>query len=292
MARSIWSGAVGFGLVTVPVSVYSATEDKTIEFHQFERGTSDRIRYQRVNERTGKEVDYDDIVKGHDVGGGEYVIVTPEELEAVEPGRSRTIDITDFVELSEIDPIYFQKAYYLGPKGEEARRPYDLLRQAMAATNQVAIATFVMRDKQYLVAIRAEDRVLVMSTLFFADEVRDPAREIDDLPRAHKFAPRDLSTAKQLISSLSSSWDPAKFRDTYRDRVDDMIKRKHQGEEIVRNDDDRAQGGEVVDLLEALRASVDAAKGKRTTKNATTKKATKKTTAKKTAAGKRTKKAS
>jgi DNA end-binding protein Ku len=299
VARSIWTGAVGFGLVTVPVGVYSATEDKTIEFHQFEKGTSDRIRYQRVNERTGKEVDYDDIVKGHDVGGGEYVIVTPEELEAVEPGRSRTIDITDFVELSEIDPIYYQKAYYLAPKGEEAARPYDLLRQAMAASNQVAIATFVMRDKQYLVAMRAEDKVLVMATLFFADEVRDPGKEIDDLPRARRFSSRDLSTAKQLISSLSTRWDPTRYRDTYRDRVEDMIKRKHKGEEIVRNDEDEAKGGEVVDLLEALRASVDAAQGKRTrpsgpankatAKKATVKKATarsataKKATAKKTA---------
>ena len=217
--------------------------------------------------------------------------MTPEELEAVEPGRSRTIDITDFVELSEIDPIYFQKAYYLGPKGEGARRPYDLLRQAMAATNQVAIATFVMRDKQYLVAIRAEDRVLVMSTLFFADEVRDPAREIDDLPRAHKFAPRDLSTAKQLISSLSprgtrrSSATPTATGSRH-----DQAQAPGRGDRPQRRG--RAQGGEVVDLLEALRASVDAAKGKRTTKNATTKKATKKTTAKKTAAGKRTKKAS
>jgi DNA end-binding protein Ku len=293
VARSIWTGAVGFGLVTVPVGVYSATEDKTIEFHQFEAGTSDRIRYQRVNERTGKEVEYDDIVKGHDVGGGEYVIVTPEELEAVEPGRSRTIDITDFVDLSEIDPIYFQKAYYLAPKGDEARRPYDLLRQAMAATNQVAIATFVMRDKQYLVAIRAEDRVLVMSTLFFADEVRDPVDEIDDLPRAHKFSARDLSTAKQLIASLSTHWDPTNYRDSYRERVDDMIKRKQKGEEIVRNDEDEATGGEVVDLLDALRASVDAAKAKRTggstAKKATAKKATaKKATAKKATAKKAT----
>ena len=288
MARSIWTGAVGFGLVTVPVGVFSATEDKTIEFHQFEKDTSDRIRYQRVNERTGKEVDFDDIVKGHDVGGGDYVIVTPEELEAVEPGRSRTIDITDFVDLAEIDPIYFQKAYYLAPKGEGAARPYDLLRQAMAASDQVAIATFVMRDKQYLVAIRAEEKVLVMSTLFFADEVRDPRKAIDDLPRAHKFSSRDLSTAKQLISSLSTHWDPKKYRDTYRDRVENLIKRKHKGEEIVRNDEDETQNGEVIDLLEALQASVAAAKGRRPAgataaksapaKKSTTKKATKRTT--------------
>ncbi len=289
MARAIWTGAISFGLVTVPVGVYAATEDKTIEFHQFEKGTSDRIRYQRVNERTGKEVDYEDIVKGHDVGGGDYVIVTPEELEAVEPGRSRTIDITDFVELSEIDPVYFQKAYYLAPQGEEARRSYDLLRQAMAASDQVAIANFVMRDKQYLVAVRAEDKVLVMETLFFADEVRDPVQELDDLPRPHKFSSRDLSTARQLISSLTTTWDPSNYRDTYRDRVTDMIKRKHKGEEIVRTEEEDDSGGEVVDLLEALRASVDAAKGRRPGNKATANKATaKKATAKKATAKKAT----
>jgi DNA end-binding protein Ku len=291
MARAIWTGAVGFGLVTVPVAVYSATEDKTIEFHQFERGTSDRIRYMRVNERTGKEVDYDDIVKGHDVGDGEYVIVTPEELEAVEPGRSRTIDINDFVELDEIDPIYFQKAYFLGPNGEEARRPYDLLRQAMSATGQVAIADFVMREKQYLVAIRATDRVLVMETLFFADEVRDPAEAIDDLPAAHKFAPRDLSTARQLIASLSTSWDPKNYQDRYRDRVSDLFRRKHEGQEVVQNEEGEREGAEVVDLLDALRASVDAAKGKHKAGNRVTRKATytsaKKASAKKGSATKK-----
>jgi DNA end-binding protein Ku len=292
MARSIWTGAVGFGLVTVPVGVYSATEDKTIEFHQFERGTSDRVRYERVNERTGEEVDYEDIVKGHDVGGGDYVIVTPEELEAVEPGPSRTIDITDFVELEDIDPLYFHKAYYLGPKGEEARRPYDLLRQAMAASGRVAIADFVMREKQYLVAIRATDRVLVMETLFFADEVRDPADTVDDLPRAHKFAPRDLSTAKQLIESLSTTWDPTNYRDTYRDRVSDLVRRKQKGQEVVQNETGEREGAEIVDLMQALQASVEAAKGKHRPGNRATRKASYTSAAKKSAAKKSTAKKS
>lgn len=314
MARAIWTGAVGFGLVTVPVAVYSATEDKTIDFHQFEEGTSDRIRYVRVNERTGKEVDYDNIVKGHDVGGGEYVIVTPEELAAVEPGRSRTIDISDFVELDQIDPIYFQKAYYLGPKGEEAVRPYDLLRRAMQATGQVAIATFVMREKEYLVAIRATDDVLVMETLYFADEVRDSADVLDDKPRASKFSTRDLSAAKQLIASLSTSWDPNNYRDSYRERVAELVRNKRKGREVVQNESGEREGAEIVDLMEALRASVDAAKGrkgpgrapvrkvsyakaeqpatKKAAQKATSPKAAKKTTAKKTAKKATAKKAS
>jgi len=169
--------------------VVRATEDKTIHFNQFENGTADRIRYQRVNERTGKEVDYDDIVKGHDLGGGDYVIVTDEELEDVEPGRSRTIDIADFVDLDEIDPIYFQKTYYVAPRAEEAGPAYRLLRKAMAATNKVGIANFVMRGKQYLVRLRADENMLALETMFFADEVRTPADEIDGCPASARSAP-------------------------------------------------------------------------------------------------------
>ncbi len=141
MARAIWTGAINFGLVSIPVGLYSATEDHTVHFHQFQRGTADRIRYQRVNARTGKEVDYADIVKGRDIGGGDFVIVEPEELEAVAPGRSRSIDITSFVCLDEIDPVYFQKTYWIAPGGEQYTRPYALLVEAMARTNRAGIAT-------------------------------------------------------------------------------------------------------------------------------------------------------
>jgi DNA end-binding protein Ku len=142
MARSIWSGSLTFGLVNVPISLYSATQDKTVHFNQLERGTSSRIRYRRVNEDTGEEVDYANIVKGHDVGGGQYVVVTREELEEIEPGRSRTIDISDFVDAADIDPIYYQKTYYLGPQSDQANRAYGLLRQAMMKADKVAIAMF------------------------------------------------------------------------------------------------------------------------------------------------------
>ncbi|MDQ3825233.1 MAG: Ku protein, partial [Actinomycetota bacterium] len=168
MARAIWSGSINFGLVSIPVGLYSATDDHTIHFHQFQRGTADRIRYQRINERTGKEVDYADIVKGAEVGGGDYVIVEPEELDAIAPGRSRTIDITSFVDLDEIDPVHFQKTYWLAPASEEYTRPYALLLEAMARTNRAGIATFVMRGKEYLTAIRPDDGVLALQTLFFA----------------------------------------------------------------------------------------------------------------------------
>src|SRR5690606_17063788 len=154
MPRQIWTGSVNFGLVTIPVGLYAATEDHTIQFHQYQRGTTDRIRYKRFNERTGQEVDFEDIVKGREVDG---VVVTVEqsELDAIAPGRSRTIDITTFVDLSEIDPVFFQRSYWLAPNSKKHSRPYNLLRRAMYETNQAGIATFVFRGKQYLSAVRA-----------------------------------------------------------------------------------------------------------------------------------------
>lgn len=205
MARAIWTGSVAFGLVNVPVGLYAATEDRTVHFNQFQEGTSDRIRYKRVNERTGREVDLAHIVRGHELSDGNYVLLSGEELEAVEPGRSRTVDITDFVDLAEIDPIYYQNSYYLGPRGEGAARPYALLHRAMADTGKAGIATFVMHGKQYLCTIRAaEPDVLVLETMFFADEVRDPADVIEDLPAGETFRGRELTIAKQLVESMTT----------------------------------------------------------------------------------------
>ena len=259
MARSIWSGSLTFGLVNVPISLYSATQDKTIHFNQLERGTSSRIRYRRVNEDTGEEVDYADIVKGHDIGGGQYVVVTREELEEIEPGRSRTIDISDFVDAADIDPIYYQKTYYLGPQNDQANRAYALLRQALMKVDKVAIATFVMRTRQYLAAIRPDADVLVLETMFFADEVRNPVEEIEQLPTGVELKDRDLDMAVQLIDSMATEWDPTIYRDTYRDRLTDLIEAKRQGREVV-TEQPTATSTNVVDLMEALRASVDAAK--------------------------------
>src|SRR5258708_31854398 len=196
MARAIWTGSVAFGLVNVPVALCSATEEKTISFNQFEAGTSDWIRYKRVNERAGREVKLPDIVRGHEVAKGDDVLITDEELEAVEPGRSRTIDITDFVDLVEIDPIYSRRTYYLGPRGDEAARPYALLHRAMAETGKAGIATFVMHGKQYLAAIRASDDVLALQTMYFADEVRDPAPVIGGLPAGEQPSSRERAIAQ------------------------------------------------------------------------------------------------
>ena len=198
MPRAIWTGSLSFGLVNVPVGLFSATDDKAIHFNQFQAGTPDRIRQKRVNERTGEEVEYADVVKGYDLGGGEYVIVTPEELESVEPGRSRTIEITDFVELGSIDPIYYKSTYYLGPQGDQAARPYALLREAMAQSNKVAVASLVLRTKEHLVTIRPTQSVLALETMYFADEIRDPKTEIPGVSSDVDFSDRELSTAKLL----------------------------------------------------------------------------------------------
>src|SRR5580658_7680878 len=217
MPRAIWTGSLSFGLVNVPVGLFSATDDKAIHFNQFQAGTPDRIRQKRVNERTGEEVEYADVVKGYDLGGGEYVIVTPEELESVEPGRSRTIEITDVV-----DPIYYKSTYYLGPQGDQAVRPYALLREAMAESNKVAVASLVLRTKEHLVTIRPTESVLALETMYFADEIRDPVKEIPGVAEV-EFSNRELSTAKLLIESMVTDWDPEIYEDEYRKRVEALI---------------------------------------------------------------------
>ncbi|HXQ61598.1 MAG TPA: Ku protein [Acidimicrobiales bacterium] len=262
MARAIWTGSLSFGLVSIPVGLYSATEDKAIRFHQFQEGTTDRIRNKRVNERTGEEVDYAEIVKGYDIGGGEYVIVKPEELEAVEPGPTRTIEIVDFVDLEAIDPIYYKTTYYLAPQGNDAQRAYELLRQAMGETKKVGVATLVMRSKQHLVAVRPEEKVLALETMFFSDEVRDPEREIGNLPGDLTFKSREIDTARLLIDSMSAEWNPENYADTYRERVEELIDRKRQGEVVVTGGDTRP-AAPVVDLMDALQASVEAARNHR-----------------------------
>ena len=218
MPRAIWTGSLSFGLVNVPVGLFSATDDKAIHFNQFQAGTADRIRQKRVNERTGEEVEYAEVVKGYDLGGGEYVIVTPEELESVEPGRSRTIEITDFVDLEAIDPIYYKSTYYLGPQGEQAARPYALLREAMAQSNKVAVASLVFRTKEHLVTIRPTQTVLALETMYFADEIRDPLTELPGVTDDVDFSDRELTTAKLLIDSMVSAWDPELYEDEYRKR--------------------------------------------------------------------------
>jgi DNA end-binding protein Ku len=262
MARAIWSGSINFGLVTVPVELYSATEDHTVHFRQFERGTADRIRYRRVNERTGKEVDFDDIVKGYDLGDGEYVLVEQDELDEIAPGRSRSIDIEAFVEVEDIDPTFFQKSYWLAPAKEEFGRAYGLLMQAMARTGKAGIARFVMRGKEHIAAIRAGDNVLVLDTLLFAEDLRDPAKELTKLPEEPAARGRELDMAVSLIDSMTEPWRPGEYHDTYNERVLNLIDDKKAGRKIS-VEAPPAEPTQVVDLFEALSRSVESRKGKR-----------------------------
>jgi DNA end-binding protein Ku len=257
MPRTIWKGALSFGLVNIPVGLYPATSDKSIHFNQFEEGTSDRIRYKKVNERTGEEVPQERIVRGFDLGGGEYVILSEEELETAEPKKSRQIEISDFVGLGDIDPVYFRSSYYLAPEGAGADKAYALLRQAMGEAGRVAIATMVMRNKEYLVAIRPEDDALALHTMYFSDEVRSPERDLA-LPEADDVSDREMSMAQLLIESMESDWDPERFHDTHREKVEALIEEKRNGHEIVIQEGPEPVA-KVVDLMEALNASIAAA---------------------------------
>jgi DNA end-binding protein Ku len=261
MARPIWTGASETVLVTVPVKLYSATEDHTIHFRQFERGTSDRIRYRRVNERTGKEVDYNDIVKGYEVDKGDYVLVEPGELDEIAPGRSRTIDIEAFVDLDEIDPIFFQKTYWLAPAKEEFNRAYALLVQAMEKTNKAGIAKFVMRGKEYVAAVWARDGVLTLSMLHFSDDIRDPAEELRKLPEKSSARGKELEMAVDLIDAMSDEWKPDEYKDTFTERVEKLIADKKAGRTVTPAAE-AAEPTKVVDLFDALSRSVQGRRGK------------------------------
>jgi DNA end-binding protein Ku len=257
MPRSIWTGAISFGLVTVPVKLYSAVNRKTVRFHQLNEKTGSRINQKRVDASTGEEVNYEDLVKGYEISSDRYVVIQPSELESVEPKKTKTIDIEDFVDLDEIDPIFYDHPYYLAP-GPGGAKPYRLLVEAMRETNKVAIATVVIRSKESLVAVRPKDDVLVMSTMLFADEVVDPDR-LDDIPSAEEVetSDRELDIAKQLVDSLASDFEPDKYRDTYREAVLEMIEKKAAGEEIAVQPETE-DAAPVPDLMSALKASLDA----------------------------------
>ena len=262
MARPIWTGVVTLGLVTVPVGLYTATEDHTLHFHQLQRGSSDRIRNKRVNERTGREVDTDDIVKGYDLGEGEYVVVEPDELEAIAPGRSKVIEMAGFVDLARIEPVYFGRTYYVAPRGKEYLKVYQLLRTALERADKAGIATFTMRGKQYLTALRAQPDVLVIHLLHWADEVRDPGDVLDALPdRRTKASSKELKAAAQLIDALGIDWDPRDYHDTFEERVKDLVEAKRKGEEVV-TEAEPPEATSVIDLTEALRKSVERAAAK------------------------------
>jgi DNA end-binding protein Ku len=260
MPRSIWTGAISFGLVNVPVKLYSAVSKKTVRFHQLHETDGVRIQQKRVCPADGEEVPFDQIVKGYEITPEQYVVVTPEELEAIEPRKTKTIDIEDFVDLEDIDPIFYDHPYYLLP-GTGAAKPYKLLVTAMEDAGKVAIARVVIRQKEQLVAIRPTGDILTMETMNFADEVI-PHDRFDEAPDADVDTnKREVDMARQLIESLSAEFDPDKYKDTYRERVLELIEQKAEGKEIAVQPTEEPQ--EVPDLMAALEASVNAARQNR-----------------------------
>jgi DNA end-binding protein Ku len=259
MPRAIWTGAISFGLVNVPVKLYSATSPKTVRFHQLSSKTGMRIRQKRVDPSTDEEVPFEDIVKGYEITPDHYVVITPEELDALDPKATKTIDIEDFVDLEEIDPIFFDHSYYVAPATGGAKA-YRLLLEAMRESGKVAVGRIVLRTKQQLVALRPNGDVLTMSTMLFGDEVLQPDRldELDSVAEA-EASERELTMARQLIDSLSSDFEPNKYRDNYRERVLELIERKASGEEIAVQPVEEAEP--VPDLMAALEASLAAVRG-------------------------------
>jgi DNA end-binding protein Ku len=263
VARAIWSGSISFGLLNVPVRLYSAVSKQTVRFRELREGDGSRVKHKRVAESDGKEVPYEKIVKGYEYAPDQYVVLSRDELSELEPQRSRAIEIQDFVDLDDIDPIYFEQPYYLGPdKGAE--RAYALLVQAMKDARKVAVARFVLRNKEHLAAIRPMDDVLTLTTMRFHDEVSSPQDldgEVFEETKPKKPEKRELEMAKQLIQSLTSDFDPDKYRDEYRAELLDLLERKAEGKEVVSAPTEEPKPTKAPDLMSALEESLAAVKG-------------------------------
>lgn len=301
MPRAIWTGTISFGMVTVPVKLYSAVDRKSVRFHQLSGKSGVRVAQKRVDPSTGEEVPYAEIVKGYELAPDRYVVVEPGELETLEPKKTKTIEIEEFVALSEIDPVYYDHPYYLAP-GPGGAKPYRLLLDAMREAGKVAIARVVIRSKEQLVAVRPMGDALGMATMLFADEVLPPDR-LDEIAEVEevKTTGRELDIAMQLIDSLAGDFQPERFRDTYREQVLGLIERKAAGKAIAVQPEPEEVAAPAPDLMSALKASLDAvraregagtggaaAKPRKAAKKAAAKKAAAKKPAAKKAAGTKT----
>lgn len=258
--RPIWKGAISFGLVTIPVKLYAATEEKDIRFHLLHKEDGGRIEMKRVCTLDGKEVAWDDLVRGYEVAKGEYVVLTPEEIDEAKPESGSTIEIGDFVELTEIDPIYFEKTYYLEP-AEVGAKPYALLRAALEETGRIAVARVTIRTKERLATLRTYDGTLVLETMFWPDEIRSTGAL--DLPEGKEaeVTGKQLEMARALVENLSGKFDPKAYHDEYRQALEQLIERKMKGEERAARR--RKPEPSVVDLMDALRQSVEASRARK-----------------------------
>jgi DNA end-binding protein Ku len=263
MPRAIWSGSISFGLVNIPIKLYAAVSRKTVHFNQLDSRTGARVRHKKVSAADGEEVPSEAIVKGYELASGEYVTVGDDELASLDPEASRAIDIEEFVDLVDIDPIFYDAAYFVAPD-KATLKPYALLAQAMEDSGKVAVARFVMRSKQYLCAVRPKDGRLMLSTMVYADELND-ANEIPEIADLEgiEVSDKELDMARQLIASLSADFEAERFEDTYRNQVLDLIERKAAGQTEIIAPPVVMEEDKVVDLMAALEASVKSAKAAR-----------------------------
>jgi DNA end-binding protein Ku len=257
--RSVFNRIISFGLVAVPVKAFAATHDRAVHFHQLEKGTGSRIRYRKVSEKTSKDVEAADIESGYEVARGRYVVVQDDDLEALAPKASNTIEVGEFVDLHQIDPVYYDRTYWLVPDGDTAARPYSLLQNAMERVERVGIGTVVVRNKQYLAAVRPIDDALALSTMRFAEEVV-PSSDIDELSALPKPTGKELDLAVQIVESLKTDWDPGRYHDTYTEMLRHLIERRERGEEVVVGVETPAPSATVLDLTKALEESLAAAR--------------------------------
>jgi DNA end-binding protein Ku len=278
MPRSIWKGAISFGLVSIPVKLYSATEERSVAFHQVHREDGGRIKYRRVCTVCGEEVSFSDIAKGYELPTGEMVILTDEDFADLPISTSRAVDVLKFVPLEQVDPIYFNKSYYLEPEGQGAK-PYALLRDALEESGQIALVKIALRQREQLATLRVRDGVFVLETMLWPDEIR--AAEFDFLDEDVEVRPQELAMAKSLIEQMSGDFEPEEYTDAYREALQAVIEAKVEGREVVAPEEPE-EAGTVVDLMSALRASVEAAKSGRGDEEAPkkAKKAAKKTATK------------
>jgi DNA end-binding protein Ku len=254
VARSIWTGSISFGLVSIPVRVFSAIREHDVRFHQLAPDGS-RIHLERVSEKTGRKVEFKSIKKGYETSKGKWVVIEPDELKSLAPATTKAIEIEDFVALEDIDPIYFDRTYHLAPQNDSAARAYALLASVMADKQRIGIGKVVMREKQYLTAIRPYGKGLAMSTMLFADEVIAPS-DIEGMPaRKPSVAAREKKMAAQIVDALASDWNPKRYHDDYGEQVQALVKAKAKGKKIEAPQPE--ESAQVLDLTEALRASLE-----------------------------------
>jgi DNA end-binding protein Ku len=259
--RSIWKGSITFGLVTIPVKLYSATEERDVQFNQVHVKDGGRIRYKRICEKDGKEVEYADIAKGYQLPSGETVVLTEEDFKDLPLTTSRAIEVLEFVPLEQVDPIYFAKSYYLEPEKTGAK-PYVLLREALEQSGRVALVKVALRQREQLATLRVKDGVFVLETMLWPDEIREV--DFGFLDDKVDVKPQEVQMAGALIDSLSADFDPSQYQDAYREALEEVIEAKVAGREVVQPTETPTESGAVVDLMSALRASVEAAKAKKT----------------------------